>query len=131
MIPFKPRQADTESLERWKGLTLDQRLGVAKEVGDNATLKLARDMGYPDPHIDYIVNWSKDGANPTLVVRFPDSISYEKMVVFARVCGHLLDQDGVISFDEGRQEHVGIRDPSLKGIYADKTPRNPHDPSSG
>jgi len=50
-------------------------------------------------------------------IRFPDSISYEKMLVFARVCGHLLDQDAVISFDEGRNERIEThdREASLKG----------------
>lgn len=95
-----PDPRNKEAAEKWGRLTEVDKLGITKEVMDRVATKVFDNMGLQGWSVDYTSGMFEGGINPSAILRAPDGTSTELLGEVMRVLGYVLDQKGMVAFDE-------------------------------
>ena len=93
-----PRDANAES--RWNALTPIDKVGVTKEVMDKLAAKVFDHMGLKGWKVEYTSGMFEGSVNPSATLVAPDGTSAQTLSEVSKVFGYLLDQKGMVAFDE-------------------------------
>jgi hypothetical protein len=99
-LEVAPDPKDKAATAAWNKFDEPSKRRVTEKVGNDLLPKLAKDMKLPKPKLTHVIGGFMQETNPSIIVEFPDSVPYEKQQEFAKVAGHLLKQNSVITFDE-------------------------------
>jgi hypothetical protein len=102
-VEVAPDPEDKKAVEAWNSFNEASKKIVTEKVANDMLPKIASDMGLPEPIITHIIGGFLKETNPSVLVEFPSDIPYEKQMEFAKVAGHLLKQQAVITFDEANK----------------------------
>ena len=116
MFEVAPDPANAPATAEWERLNQTQRTEVTKEVADRQLSRLATDMGLPNPDLEYTIGGFGDTVNPSVIIRFPESVSYEKVTEYLTAAGVMLHQNSVIAYDEDATEGENV------GYFVNLTP---------
>lgn len=95
-----PDPRNKEAAEKWGKLTEVDKLGITKEVMDRVATKVFDNMGLQGWSVEYTSGMFEGGINPSAILRAPDGTSTELLGEVMRVFGYVLDQKGMVAFDE-------------------------------
>lgn len=95
-----PDPRNAEAKEKWGRLTEVDKLGVTKEVMDKLAAKVFDKMGLTGWGVEYTSGMFEGGINPSAIIRAPKGTDAETLGEVMRVFGYLLDQKGMVAFDE-------------------------------
>lgn len=95
-----PDPRDAKAKDRWDALTPVDKLGITKEVMDALAAKVFDNMGLDGWSVEYTSGMFEGGINPSAILRAPGGTSTETLSEAMRVFGYLLDQKGMVAFDE-------------------------------
>ena len=99
-VEVAPDPEDMKAVEAWNSFNEASKKIVTEKVANDMLPKIASDMGLPEPTITHIIGGFLKETNPSVLVEFPSEIPYDEQMEFAKVAGHLLKQQAVITFDE-------------------------------
>ncbi len=102
-VEVAPDPEDKKAVEAWNSFNEASKKIVTEKVANDMLPKIASDMGLPEPIITHIIGGFLKETNPSVLIEFPSDIPYENQVEFAKVAGHLLKQQAVITFDEANK----------------------------
>lgn len=95
-----PDPRNKEVAEKWGKLTEVDKLGITKEVMDRVATKVFDNMGLQGWSVEYTSGMFEGGINPSAILRAPANTSTELLGEVMRVFGYVLDQKGMVAFDE-------------------------------
>jgi hypothetical protein len=95
-----PDPRNTKANDAWKSLNNTDKLGITKEVMDGVFAKVAKEMGLTGWSIDYTTGMYEGGVNPSGFIKAPAGTSTQELSEVGRVLGYILDQKGMVAFDE-------------------------------
>ena len=95
-----PDPRNKEAAEKWGKLTEVDKLGITKEVMDRVATKVFDSMGLQGWSVEYTSGMFEGGINPSAILRAPGGTSTELLGEVTRVFGYVLDQKGMVAFDE-------------------------------
>jgi hypothetical protein len=99
-IEVAPDPKDKSATAAWNKFDEGSKRRVTEQVGNMVLPKVAKAMGLPKPKITHAIGGFQQETNPSMLVQFPESVPYEKQMEYAKVAGHVLKQQAVITFDE-------------------------------
>lgn len=95
-----PDPRNKEAAQKWGKLTEVDKLGITKEVMDKLAPKVFDKMGLAGWGVEYTSGMFEGGINPSAIIRAPQGTDAELLGEVMRVFGYLLDQKGMVAFDE-------------------------------
>lgn len=95
-----PDPRNAEAKEKWGKLTEIDKLGITKEVMDKLATKVFDKMGLSGWGVEYTSGMFEGGINPSAILRAPQGTDADTLGEVMRVFGYLLDQKGMVAFDE-------------------------------
>lgn len=95
-----PDPRNPKAKEQWGRLTNVDKLGITKEVMDELAAEVFDKMGLDGWTVEYTSGMFEGGINPSAILRAPDGTAPELLGETMRVFGYLLDQKGMVAFDE-------------------------------
>ncbi|WNO06064.1 LPD38 domain-containing protein [Rhodoferax mekongensis] len=95
----KVPMADTIA-DEWNDLSAVDKAKTTKEVMDALFANVQRMMGLDGWNAEYTTGMFKGGVNPSVFLSAPEGVAPEQLNEVARVMGYLLDQMGMVAFDE-------------------------------
>lgn len=99
-VEVAPDPRNAEAKEKWGKLTEIDKLGITKEVMDKLATKVFDKMGLSGWGVEYTSGMFEGGINPSAILRAPQSTDAQTLGEVMRVFGYLLDQKGMVAFDE-------------------------------
>lgn len=95
-----PDPRNTEVKTQWDGLSGIDKAKSTKEVMDALLANVQRMMGLQGWGVEYTTGMFEGGVNPSAFLTAPEGASEQDLAEVAKVMGYLLDQKGMVSFDE-------------------------------
>lgn len=95
-----PDPRDAKAKERWDALTPEAKAKITRQVIDRIAPKVFDHMGLSGWDVDYVSGLFEGDINPSAYIRAAKGATAEQLNEAMRVFGYLLDQKGMVAFDE-------------------------------
>lgn len=95
-----PDPRDTGKKAAWDQLTGSKQSAITQKVMSDLFARVAKGMGLKGWSIEYTTGMFEKGVNPSAFIEAPAGTPAELLSEVARVMGYLLDQKGMVAFDE-------------------------------
>lgn len=95
-----PDPRNTDMVQRWAALDTPAKERVTRQVMDEVAPKVFADLGLGGWSVEYTTGPFEGQVNPSAVIRAPEGTSAEQLGEVMRVFGYVLDQKGMVAFDE-------------------------------
>ena len=95
-----PDPRDTGKKAAWDKLPGSKQSTITQKVMSDLFARIAKGMGLKGWSIEYTTGMFEKGVNPSAFIEAPAGTPAELLSEVARVMGYLLDQKGMVAFDE-------------------------------
>lgn len=103
-----PNPDNVELTKRWDALSFEQKREATQHVARQTIGRLLRDLQIPVKETEYTVGAFLGHANPSIIVRFPKSVSLAQALNAGKEVRFVLQQQSVIAYDESIKTGDGI-----------------------
>lgn len=95
-----PDPRNTALANRWDALKPDDKVRITQEVMNDLAPKVFSELGLQGWTVDYTTGSFEGKVNPSAIIRAAEGATVEQLGEAMRVFGYVLDQKGMVAFDE-------------------------------